>query len=533
MTHSDFLPATNPSYPDVQAYDAWLAKAALGDTRSACAAFHTLLDEIEGAPPPHGAYLKILERLRAPLLAALAEHTRKFAGKPLPLNPAEAAALRQVQDLWLALLRAYRRLLRALPASGPGNALAGLLAMRSLHCASEMIVTQLLARHTAGEDLWRRLHGLFAIAEARGCADTPIGDPALRESCTATYVQPLLYALAQPYGLAQRDVQWARDWIRRFAWKVTLARASEKTQAYAIDLSGQTGPTWCEVTTAATTTPHPEGPIRFMDTVALGRSLRRRLRRLEEGDDPASLGLGRGCTQPGTGERLRALLRDWCEAPPQPQFPRRPTLGASARMDVAVGFAPAHVAVADKPFVSGARDWDYTRREIDHIHTFQRAPDTHRASSPAPDSLEQWEALDESANGFRLYRRDPGARISHRQLLALRPGGARKFILTEVRWLRQEGELAITLGTRALPGLARACAVRPTSTDPATRSPYSQAFVLPVAMGLPPSLVIPPGWYQQDRILDLRLEEGVVRIRLFGLLGRGYDYDRVNFAAIT
>lgn len=533
MTHSDFLPATNPSYPDVQACDAWLAKAALGDTRSACAAFHAMLGEIEGAPPPHDAYLQILERLRPPLLAALAEHTRKFTGKPLPLNPAEAAALRQVHDLWLALLRAYRRLLRALPASGPTNTVASLLAMRSLHCAAEMIAIQLLARHTAGDDLWRRLHALFAVAEARGCADTPVGDPALRESCTAIYVQPLLYSLAQPYGLTQRDVQWTRSWIRRFAWKVKLTRAPEKTHAYAIDLSGHSGPTWCEVTTPAAKPPISEGPIRFMDAAELGRSLRRRLRRLEEGDDPASLGLGRGCTQPGTGERLRTLVRDWCEAPPQPQFPRRPALGAAARLEVAVGFAPAHISVAGKPFVSGARDWDYTRREIDHIHTFQRPPDTHRTSSPAIDTLEHWEALDESAHGFRLYRRDPGARISHRQLLALRPGGARKFILTEVRWLRQDGELAITLGTRALPGLARACAVRPTSTDPATQSPYSQAFVLPVAMGLPPSLVIPAGWYQQDRVLDLRLDEGVVRIRLFGLLGRGYDYDRVNFAAIT
>jgi len=533
MTHSDFLPATNPPYRDLQSCDAWLAKAALGDTRSACAAFHALLEEIEEAPPSHGTYLQILERLRPPLLAALAEHARKFSGKPLPLNPVEAAARRQVHDLWLVLLRAYRRLLRSLPAGSPNNATASLLAVRSLHCAAEMIVMQLLAHHAVGEDLWRRLHGLYALAETRACADTSVGDPALRETCTATYVQALLYALAQPYGLTQRDVQWTRSWVRRFAWKVKLTRAPEKAHAYAIDLSGHHGPTWCEVTTPATNPPISGGPILFLDTVALGRSLRRRLRRLEEGDDPASLGLGRGCTQPGTGERLRALVRDWCEPPPQPQFPRRRALGASARLEVAVGFSPAHVAVAGKPFVSGARDWDYTRREIDHIHTFQRPPDTHRSSSTVIDALEHWEALDESAHGFRLHRRDPGARISHRQLLALRPGGARQFILTEVRWLRQDGESAITLGTRALPGLARACAVRLASSDPATQSPYSQAFVLPVAMGLPPSLVIPAGWYQQDRILDLRLEEGVVRIRLFGLLGRGYDYDRVNFAAIT
>ena len=533
MTHSDFLPATNPPYPDVKSCDTWLAKAALGDSRSASTAFLALLDEIEDAPPPHGAYLQILERLRPPLLAVLTEYTRKFSGKPLPLSLPETAALKQVCALWLALLRSYRRLLRALPVCPPGDATTSLLAMRALQCAGEMIATQLMARHPVGDDLWKRLHGLYAHAEARGCADTPVGDPILRETCTAAYVQPLLYALAQPYGLIQRDAQWTRSWIGRFAWKVRLTRSPEKTYAYAIDLAGNTGAAWCEVTTPAANPPLSEGPIRFLDSAAMGRSLRRRLRRLNEGEEPANLGLGRGCTQPGAGELLRALVRDWCEAPAVPQFPRRPAQGASAKLEVAVGFAPAHVVIAGKPFVSGARAWDYSRRDVDYIHTFQRAPEGHRSSEPDADSIEHWEAVDESAHGFRLRRRDPGVRISHRQVLALRPGGARKFILAEVRWLLQEGDIAITLGTRALPGLARACAVRPTSQDPATQAPYSQAFVLPVAMGLPPSLVVPAGWYQQDRVLDLRLDEGVVRIRLFGLLGRGYDYDRVNFTAIT
>ena len=41
------------------------------------------------------------------------------------------------------------------------------------------------------------------------------------------------------------------------------------------------------------------------------------------GADPAALGLGQGCTQPGAGTLLRRLLRLWCAGPVMPRFPRR------------------------------------------------------------------------------------------------------------------------------------------------------------------------------------------------------------------
>ena len=118
-------------------------------------------------------------------------------------------------------------------------------------------------------------------------------------------------------------------------------------------------------------------------------------------------------------------------------------------------------------------------------------------SSPRPvhrtGVIEQWETLDESASGFRLRRSGPGARLALHQLIALRPHGARRFILADVRWAETQGEAALVAGARALPGLAQPCRLHSVSTDPAQAGQWTAAFLLPVAPGLPASLVLPAG----------------------------------------
>jgi len=95
MVLSDFLPDTQPRLADLTSCEDWLARAALAGMPHACSALLTLLEEIEAHPPRHSPYLQILERLRYPVMHAEAEQAKGFAGKPLPLNPSEAAAFVQ------------------------------------------------------------------------------------------------------------------------------------------------------------------------------------------------------------------------------------------------------------------------------------------------------------------------------------------------------------------------------------------------------------------------------------------------------
>ena len=53
----------------------------------------------------------------------------------------------------------------------------------------------------------------------------------------------------------------------------------------------------------------------------------------------------------------------------------------------------------------------------------------------------------------------------------------------------------------------------------------------PPTSSLPTSLVLPFGWYQPERTLELRVQGAILRIILGGLAERGSDYERATFSA--
>jgi hypothetical protein len=544
-TQSDFLPASRPLLADLKSCDEWLAKSYLSDPRQACHEFTLLIEQLEEAPPRHTVYLDILERLRKPLAAAQEELAKKFQSKPLPLGHVENAAFEQSYDLWRAVMRGYRRLFRAALKDNHPE-LAGrlpLLCQRSLEAAGELLATFWLARREIDPDLWPLLHELYATAESRGFAEHNLASAganasntnshaAVTKTCTSTYLRPVLLHLGQPYGLSGRDFLLMRRWAYRWSHKPRLLRTLARTGAYCVDLGDCEGPRW-----SAEPPLTQSDTLRYLDTSELARSLRGRQRLLAGGAMPADLGLGNDCSQASCGELLAQLGRAWLDMPKPRQFPRRQQV---APTELVAGFAAIHFAISGRPFNTdhatnaALRQWDYSRRDAEHIHIFQHAPgvaDKAAALNQAAPLLEQWDTLDESATGFRMSRSGPGTRLQHRQLVALRPQGAKRMILAEVRWLLAGHDNTLCVGARALPGVARACTVRIKSDNPAQKEAWSPAFLLPVAPGLAPSLVLPSGWYQNGREVELRLDDEAFVVNLFGLLGRGADYDRANFTA--
>lgn len=524
MKHSDSLPAARSACHDIDSCHAWLATAALGDARQACDAFLALLGELESAPPPRHAYLGILDLLLPRLLAGLSEQTRRMAGRPLPLAPSEEAAFGQVTSLWLALLRAYRRLLREAVDARPAESSPALanLAARATACAAELVAAHLMARREPGADQWQWLHASFAFAESRGISDIAL--KGMSNSAHA-YVQAMLFALAQPQALSQRDMFWVRTWAQRFAPAVRICRSTAGECAYAVDLGGGGAVQWRPIAGLDGAITGHDSPWRFLGTEALAQALRRRLGALESGEEPAALGLG-SYRQAGASTLLRQLLRAWCAAPMSPHFPRRETFATEAI--VALGLAETHAALGGKPLITATRNWHYRGRDDEKLQGVHHSP-APSATKPAEREQHRWQVLDESASGFRLRRSLCGGRITLGQLLALQSGGLSRFLLSEVRWVRQDAGQSLTLGVMLLPGLPRPCAVRPHSDDPAHNQDYIQALLMSASKTAPASLVLPAGWYQHGRLLELQLDDGASVIRLSGLAGRGFDYDRASF----
>jgi len=520
-----FAPSQQPPLSDLKSAEAWLTRAPLADPRQACHELTMLLEAMEDASPSDGPMLEILERLREPVVVAQAEHSKKFSGRPLPLKEFELTAFDQVYDLWSSLGRAYRRLLRSAVEDRSPDLVGkeALLAQRALDCAAELMLVHYRCRREVDGDVWRDLHQLYHTAEAGGYVMRTVAAGRKSKSvssCAEVYVRALLMHLAHPYGLGARELGWTRRWASMWAYKVELSLAPEKDQGYAVDLTSSTAPTWQDTASA-----NPD--MRFLDVHNLRRSVKSRIKKLEEGQDPQTLGLGKDCVQPETGRLLGALLRTWIESPAARQFTRRLVPG---RTELTCGFESIHVAISGKVFKTASRHWDYSRRDAEQIHIYGTAgPATDTGGTQAGFVSETWETLDESANGFRLRRKGAGERVSHLQLIALKPQGARSFILCEIRWLMVGIDRSLMLGAQALPGLANAIAIRSASMP--KPEPYMQAFLIPGTSAAAGALILPSGWYQRGRELEMRVDDHPQRVKLTGLIQRGYDYDRVSFSS--
>jgi hypothetical protein len=516
-------PGQAPVLTDVKACEQWLARASLADPRQACQSLTTLLEELEDRPPAESACLEILERLRDPIAVAQTAHARKFSGRPLPLRDHEAAAFDEVFDLWTAYGRGYRRLLRAAAEEGVAamRPHVGLLCERAASCTAELVTTHYRARREVDGEHWQGLHELFRLADAEGVAEERV--PLKRRSMhmaslEQVYVRALLVELANPYALSARDLQWTRRWAGLWAHKVELGLSLDSPQGYAVDLTGEAPPAWTRLEAASPT-------LRFLDTTALRRSVKARLRKLDVGEDAVELGLGKDVTAEDGVRLLAQLLRAWTEPPVARQYSRRLAPG---RTELLAGFAAIHLAAGGRLVKTPGSHWDYSRRDAEQIAIYGAVADAGEA--PVEITAEKWDTLDESANGFKLRRKGAGERIAHRQLVAVKPQGARSFILAEVRWLNVGIDRSLTLGALALPGLAEPVSARPSWGARGVPEPFVQAFVMSSLPGGSPSLVLPPGHYQQGREIELRVGEDLRRVRLDALLQHGADFDRVAFS---
>jgi hypothetical protein len=290
-----------------------------------------------------------------------------------------------------------------------------------------------------------------------------------------------------------------------------LSREAPRRGAYAVDIAGDSGPAWAESAAGPAT-------LRFLDLTRVARSIDKRIQRLDAGAEPAALGLGSDCTRLAAQDLLKTLRRVWLDCVPTHDFPRRES---PSPMELVSGFAAIHHAIEGNPVAKSAGPSSYSYGEAERLHVFQGS-DTRDVRE---QSLETWETLEESDDGFKLRRRTQGMRLAHRQLVALRPDGARQFILCHVDWLVEGPDQTLTIGAQALKGTAKACAVRSSDRSAPKRA---DALMLPVAPGLAPALVLPAGWYKRAAELDLELGNAIKHVTLAGLLEHGFDYDRVS-----
>ena len=533
MKLPELSPKAAPEFADAASCKAWLEHVPLANVGTAQHQLLSQLEELNRFPASAAVRLAVMEALREAVQFVQIEQAKRFTNRALPMAHAEATAFEDTTELWNEMRIGYLRCLEA-----AANGEAGMRSQAALVCQRALAYSGLKMFHhyrayreVPAED-WRGLHEAYAAAERLNITDEPVKDFLNRDvhdtSPRVAYARAVLMAMSNPNELTQRQLTFVAYLLERWAVKLDVHRQpvaeGEGLPPLIADLASDTCPERAEPGAAAAAEP------RYLDTRKLAKSLRNRVALLRKGEAPSKLALGEDCVQPSCEQLLVFLYRHWCQPKPGRTTDRQ-TAGATAE---ACSDLPAiHYYVTGRSFHQPGDQKELTQKQRDEIATFGRVStrDEDDYSQAHGFALERWQIEDESAQGLRMVRRasDPGRRCSHGQLILVRPADAKSFMLGQLRWLMAAQNGDLYAGMKLLPGLPAGTAVRPVGLNVQVEK-FVPALALGAvkAIGSPPTLVLPVGWYKPGKIL-VTYGEDSQRVRLTELVERGSDFERVAY----
>jgi len=494
---------------------------------------------LEALPAPN-QHFEVLEAARGQIAFVQGELARRYASHPLPPDSVENETLRRVVTLWDALARSYAQIARRDAAEGTLGDQRPLLAQRRTWYTGQGLLEYYRAHRAVPPGAWSALHDCYTQAETAGIARIRVADPLNEvwkaQSAAEAHVAVLLVELANPFGRSEREFDWVCRWAQRFAPYCGLQSQSEpdaKPSTYGLDLGLDHGLRPLGLIVA--------GPsLRRFDGARLAGQIQAVLKQFKQGVQPASLGLGEDCPVDASARLLLSLYRPWGLASAGRRFPRR---GARGTAEVCGDWLAIGFHVQGKAFDQPLRATSVGSLRSDiALMTFGE-----RAAEVALSSPEQvrrqtaeklgfvpawWEMADHSVSGFRLRQRPHHERLEHHQLVGIRPPDGERFLLGQISWLMYRDDGIMEAGVHVLAGLPQVVAARQVGLR--AGGAFQQAFMLPAtpALKTPPSLVLPAGWFQPQRVIEIH-RGGSMQVRLTELMLRGANFDQVNFEPLA
>jgi hypothetical protein len=521
--------------PDLQTGLQILSRLPLANPAQAEIDLNRFLDSLLQSPPHPGVYLTLLEQSRVSLCFVEEELAKRHVSKPLPLGEIEEAGFRQVVATWLKAARAYAHCAELdTSVDDAEHALrVALVLHRCIYYTGMAIIEHQRTRRELPPGLWLDLHGYYATAEEWGVATLAIPDavdPLGRSThCTAAFLSLLLSELASPYSLSVHDQSLVRYWANSWAPLVSVHTAvpGEPLPQFVIDLMQDVG---LRSTADCLQTEH----LRRLDTSRLAMQISQVRQQLKLKMSPKQIGLGDNCSATQCNRLLEHLSRPWTQARAPRKFRRHATSGIAK---LCIGFDAMHYFISGEEFNQPENVEMYSRKEFDSLFTFRHMVDPTQQlqihKKQVGFSVDQWEVVNQSANGFRLIRSIVGKKMLHGQLLSVCPHDGEQYLLAKTTWLMQEQGGGLIAGVAALPGMPHAIAARPVAHPDDHPEMYSPAFMLPAipATSTEQTLVIPQGWYHAGRLIDVYTNT-IWRVKLIHLLDEGPDFEQVSFVIV-
>ncbi len=497
--HPDHPPETRPAK-----VSAWLTSVATGDPVAAAGAVADALGATNRVNINDRRRFDLAERYWATACQLWPLLERRIAYVPHPLAGDALECVRAILALSHELSVAYRHLLsreanrRML--LGSQRHLAILL-QRSLQSISRTITSSYLAYAPVPANTWLDVHRIYAFAHDRDLhQQTASGDPS--RTPERQYVQVLLLALANPYGLAPGQLGAVVRYLEANAHLAKLTDVQpvhRMAKAVAIIPVGHDFPPFSASKGGAI-----QGRKMFLLTYDLAFEMQEQLRILESGR-----GTPAGIAPDAASRRahvplLKRLLRQWA-IPPVRQFNRVPSQ------------APVTTC-------TGLRDiWQWLRATRDRAAG---------KATPLPRAT-RCEVINHTPAGYALVQTDVHAtalRIGELVAIAIEDRGALQVAV--VRWFRNSLRArALEFGCELLsdaPDLAKAA---PAEGAASTRAPV---LLLRRKAGLDVSdqVIVPAETFRFEQAITLERGGDTRCAVLTKLVEQGPGFEVYDFVAV-
>ncbi len=478
--------------------------------------------------------LKCMELLRDKVAFLQGEQRSRYFGKSLPLSPNDQAAWSTGRALLEEMEAGYRLCLVAADAGAGEIARHGALTMQRIarYLGAQMMFHAMVYRRF-DPSLWLRLHGLLADAERQHRATERVKDSLESEDGTSSvheaYVTIVMEQAAYLSEMTAPQIDYLAALLKLWVRKVQLVAEppaeseGHATFPLAVDLKKPIG-------ARPLNADDRQAHHRILDVEPLSKSIRRRIKALQAGEEPVALGLPHEAAAIDALMQLQRLHKLWCEgAPPRPpaKIPDEKSAG------LAFGLPEIHFFVTGGvTFEQPDKARELTRQEKDDLAVFGKVTERTQQLRLADFNfqLENWGIVDEMLGAWRLARPPTASKgVAIGRIVAMRLTEGGPFFLGMVRALVQETDGRIVISVTLFPGRPEPIAVRASDSRNRGGHQWMQGFRLPALerLGTPESLVVPTGMAARGRGIET-WKGAPVESTVYEILDRGTDFDRVT-----
>ena len=521
----------NPVFKDAASCGKWLAQLQLTNLQQAHGVLLTEINELNRFAMRAPDRLETLELLRDTVGHVQEEYAKKLAARPLPLRDHELVIFFALVQLWQAMALGYRRCLQTrLEGGQPPARQDALLCQRALLYTGKTICQHLHTGYEVDDRLWRQLHDLYQFAETHGLLLEKIsaGPDNTPTTCHDAYLGILLTAYIYPEEPSRAQLRLLESWLPQWTGMLVTERrhviSKDDAPPLAFDMNdAQHG------LQPAHNVANGEN-VRYVAMTPLSKLLRVKTILLQQDKTPQQVELGEIGNSRECLDLLALLHRRWCEDNDMRSGARdparRPALLYSGHENIYARLTgKAHQQPA-KP----VEDDSVARKQIEtYGRVLQNAPDRKPVSAEPPPEI--WHIDNESIRGAQLTREHAcDTQLGRHQLVALRGGNERPFVLGDAAWVKIIRTGQLQAGVRYLPGEVEA--VNFQITGKSASGKFAPAFMLHAvpALAIPASLVIGRGGFEPGREIEVLRQNGEKqKVKLGFIVERGIDYERVSF----